>query len=56
MWKVDRGTELTVRKRRAFAAKLDRLTTRFAWAVIAATGVLFAFHGVRILIQSGALS
>lgn len=43
-------------ERSALAARLDRLTARFAYTVIAATAVLFAFHAGRYLIQWGALS
>lgn len=53
---LHRLAELTQAERRTLAAKLDRLTARFAYAVIAATGVLFASHGARFLIQSGALT
>jgi len=51
MWKVDRGTELTVRKRRDLVARLDRLTACFASAVIAAFAALFAFHVVRFAMR-----
>jgi hypothetical protein len=39
----------------AATSRLDRLSARFAYAVIAATVLLFAGQGVRYLIQSGAL-
>jgi len=32
---------------RKLAHRLDRLTARFAYAVIAATALLFVFHGIR---------
>jgi hypothetical protein len=51
-----RFEELTPAEHRALAAKLDRLTARFAYIVIAATVLIFAGQGVRYLIQSGALS
>ncbi len=51
-----RFEELTRAQRRILAAKLDRLTARFAYAVIAATVLIFAGQGVRYLILSGALS
>lgn len=51
-----RFEELTPAERRALAAKLDRLTARFAYAVIAATVIMFVAQGARYLIQSGALS
>lgn len=47
--------ELTDVERRALVARLDRLTARFAYAVIAATVILFVAQGVRFLIQSGVL-
>ncbi|MFA5989714.1 MAG: hypothetical protein WC803_08925 [Sphingomonas sp.] len=47
---------LTPAERRALVARLDRLTARFAYAVIAATVILFVAQGARYLIQSGALS
>lgn len=43
-------------QRARLAAKLDRMTARFAYGVIGAVLILFAFHGVRWLIQSGVLS
>lgn len=51
-----RFEELTPAERRALAAKLDRLTARFAYAVIAVTFLIFAGQGARYLIQSGTLS
>lgn len=42
-----RFAELTDAERRALAAKLDRLTARFAHVVTGATFVLFAFHAIR---------
>lgn len=42
-----RFQELSHAHRRELAHRLDRLTSRFAYAVIAATGLLFAFHGIR---------
>jgi hypothetical protein len=48
--------ELADPERRALVARLDRLSARFAFAVIAATVILFVAQGARYLIQSGALS
>ena len=48
--------DLTPAAREARFQYLDRLTARFAYAVIAATVLIFAGQGVRYLIQSGALS
>jgi len=39
--------ELTDAESRALVARLDRLTARFSYAVIAAFAVLFVFHAVR---------
>lgn len=38
------------------AHRLDRLTARFAYAVIAATVLLFAFHGIRFAARIWGLS
>lgn len=38
---------LSPAERRALSAKLDRLTARFAYCVIAALGVLVAFNVAR---------
>lgn len=51
-----RFEELTPAQRRALAAKLDRLSARFAYVVIAATFLIFGGQIVRYVIQSGALS
>jgi hypothetical protein len=51
-----RFEELTPAKRRALAAKLDRLSARFAYVVIAATVLIFGGQIVRYAFQSGALS
>lgn len=50
-----RFEELTPAEHRALAAKLDRLTARFAYYVISATVLIFGGQIVRYLIQSGAL-
>jgi len=50
-----RFEELTPAEHRALAAKLDRLTARFAYVVIAATVLMMAGQIVRYVIQSGAL-
>jgi hypothetical protein len=47
--------DLTPAECRALAAKLDRLTARFAYGVIAATVLIFGGQFVRYLIQSGVL-
>lgn len=46
-----RLADLTDAEWRALAAKLDRLTARFAYAVIAAFAVLFAFHAFRFAVR-----
>ncbi|NJM51055.1 MAG: hypothetical protein HC843_09425 [Sphingomonadales bacterium] len=51
-----RFEEITPAQRRALAAKLDRLSVRFAYVVIAATVLLFAFQGVRYAARVWALS
>lgn len=47
---------LTPAERRELFQRLDRLTARFAYSVIAANALIFAGQGIRYLIQSGALS
>ena len=47
---------LTPADRRVQAQRLDRLTARFAYIVMALTALMFIGQGVRYLIQSGALS
>jgi hypothetical protein len=47
--------EMTPAERRALAAKLDYLTSRFAYYLNAATVLIFGGQIVRYLIQSGAL-
>jgi hypothetical protein len=50
-----RFEELTPARRRALAAKLDRLSAGFACVAIAAAILIFAGQLIRAAVQSGAL-